>query len=201
MSGELIGEKAIIKRLSLLEERLQNKIIKRGVGRAMTVIDKGITSEIPSQWKEIRRLIGSRFNKRAGRGVISAKVGVAVGRPKGGGGEKMRLGSGRSITLAKNRRGRPGVGFGAENVHWLIFGTAERRQGTKRRGRGPRAIRVATGGRIRRTGRMPPQLPGIVPRGFRKAESKAISVMFETIRTGIDKEAAKLMQEVQTERT
>lgn len=197
MSGVLTGDAALIRRLRDLDDKLQRKIVKQAVGKAMTVISRGIKQQIPPKWKDIKKLIGQRFKRATRTSETQAKVGAAVGKKKGGGGEKIKLSSGKTLTLKKQRdKGRAGVGMGVENVHWFILGTKQRRTGTRRRGRGTRAKTVATGGSIRRTGRMPPQVPRLVARGFRASETAARKALFEGIRDGINREVAKLHAQI-----
>ena len=135
-----------------LDRQLRDK--KRGVRKTVVKATRKAASQATKEIKSkistrsVKKAIGWRLvRKPKSAEEIDAKIGAAVGKKS------------KRATSVKERGGRPGVGIDRRNVHWWFLGTAERSTGSKRSGghRGGNRRRVATGGRIRRTGKMPPQ--------------------------------------------
>ena len=150
------------------------------------MLAKAIKAEVPSKWKEGRKAIGFSFIRGKGKftGTTFAKAGVGAGLKKKAR-EKREASKG-------GRNGRKGVGIGVANFHWFILGTAERETGSKRVGahrRGVKNKRVATGGKVHKTGRMKPN--HIVQRGAQKGRAASLTAMADSFKVGIEREAAK----------
>jgi hypothetical protein len=146
-----------------LSKGMANRIARPALNKSGRLAAKIVKNSVPSKYKGVRKAIGSAsIPTKVNDGFASVKVGAGVGiRRK------------KRATTVKNRKGRKGVGFDARNIHWWFLGTDERTTGTKRKRVGGKRgrkgfrgvqIRVDTGKRKRRTGRMP-------------AQSKPISVL------------------------
>lgn len=113
----LTGDKEIDRKLERLKTGVANKIVRRGMTKALRLITKGIKSEVPSPYKDAKRAIGYRFDKKGGasRDQVRAKAGAGVGKQR----------------KPKERgKGRRGVGISGANIHWAILGTDERQTKT-----------------------------------------------------------------------
>lgn len=152
----LTGDKKLDKALRALDKRKARPIVRKGVNAAMQELVKTIRSEIPSRQKSARRAIGKSLKKG------KFKVGAAVGKKKG--------------AKKKDRRGKPGVGIAAQNIHWLIMGTKDRE-------------RWKTGGGP--TGSTKP-VPA-VQRGFRKGARKAMRAAHAKMRKALE-DAVKIVR-------
>ncbi|MSR60295.1 MAG: hypothetical protein EXS05_22085 [Planctomycetaceae bacterium] len=189
MSATVTGLPELDRKLKDLADKTVNKAMRAGFGAGLRVIVKGIKSEVPAQYKDAKRAIGGRIDKKGGanRDEVRARAGVGVGMKK----EKIDKASAKQ----KGKRAkRKGVGIGARNLHWFILGTAERSTGSKRTGShkaGAVSQRKLTGKPVHSTGRMPPELAGITKGGFRKSEQTAIQTIRSKINEVIMREAAK----------
>lgn len=157
----LEGLKPLQKRLDALKGKAGQRIEKAAVLSGLNVFGGAIKKGVDPQIKQVRKVVRSRFKK--GRKRVVAKVGFGVGP--------------RNIKAVGKERpeGRPGVGIGANNVHWWFMGTKDRttRSGASR-------------------GAMPAQQPGMVPRAYATNKAAAFKKMVDTARKRLDKEAAKL---------
>jgi hypothetical protein len=186
MSAEVLGVKQLQKKMQGLRQSTKNKLERSAVSAGLRVTAKAIKSEVPSTWKEGRKAIGYSFARGRGKwtGATFAKAGVGAGIRK-----KAR--DKRDQNKA-DRSGRKGVGIGVSNFHWFILGTAERETGSKRVGAHRRGVvnkRVATGGKVQKTGRMKPN--PIVQRGAQKGRAASLKAMADNFKAGIEREAAK----------
>lgn len=182
MSSEVLGVESVKKKLEALRLSVQNKLVKASITAGGRVLVKAIKKQIPSRWKDGRKTVRQRFMKgqRYGSPAAMAKVGIGVAMKK------------KKIPPTA-KRNRKGVGIGFNNFHWFVLGTEERETGSKRVGahrRGVKNKRVATGGKVRRTGRMK-KPDSIVQRGAQNGRAAAIMAMAENLRDGIEREAAK----------
>lgn len=165
--------KALGLALEQFRESMQKKIVRGGVNKALRILTKGIKAKVPSKFKGMKRVIGFRMAKK----VLGGKVGAGVGV------KKTKIVAHQAKRAAK-RTGRPGVGIGAENIHWFIMGTGNRVQKTTKR----------------ETGSMPPQVPDLIKQGVESRWNEALNVMAEHIRQQIPKEAAKMAAKVNAAR-
>ena len=146
------------KNVRQLQEALPKKIARKALAEVGKFGVKKIKGEVPGRYRGIRKAIKWRQKKlRYNKGQPSIKIGAGVGKAKV---------QGEATTQKNNREGRPGVGFGSQNIHWWFLGTGRRTTGTKRkriggkRGRGGwrgKEVRVDTGNPKRNRGRMPAQ--------------------------------------------
>lgn len=183
--------KALQKGLEQLKESVQKRIARGALRKAMTVVSKAIRTRIPSPWKDVKKLIGTRMLKRAVGSEIAGKVGVGVGKKS------------KRAKKKKDRTGRPGVGVGPENVHWFILGTGKRFRGQRKiRNRKTGAVTGVrkTKGPVQYTGIMPSQLPRVVQDGFAASYAPALKKMIEATREGIDKERVKIRAAIKAAR-
>lgn len=164
----LTGIDELDKTLSKMKLGAANKIARPAVKKGGGVLLKNMKAAVPSNLKDAKRALGMVVDSKGGptRKEPRAKVGVAVGKASKAG------------TRGK-KAGRPGVGIGARNLHWFVLGTAQRSTGSKRvRSKGvPKGTRKLTGGVVHRTGRMPPQAPGLVKNTAASSTGAVMSAM------------------------
>lgn len=110
---QITGDRRLIRRLERLEKGGGRRVSNAAVRKALTIIARGIRSEIPAKLQSVRRTIGSRFKRTRTQSEKQAKAGLSVGKKRG--------------SKAPRRSSRGGVGIGARNVHWWALGTQERR--------------------------------------------------------------------------
>lgn len=125
----ITGDKALMRKLKMLETTVSKRAARAGVNAGLTPIVRAIKQGIndSAASKEVKRVARPTIGKRLAttQGVVTqAKVGFGVG--KGG---KART---KKITTAQRRREgrgrRRGVGINARNIHWLVLGTKGRVQ-------------------------------------------------------------------------
>lgn len=170
MAATITGSKELDAKFKHLSDKGASKVAVRAIRAGMRLIVRGIKSEIPSHMKGAKQAIRSRFKKNTRKkdGIISAKVGAAVGMSKA-----KQAASSEKAKAAHGRGKKPGVGIGARNIHWALIGTKSRTQKT-------------TG---RKTGIMP--AVGAVKLGFAKSEAAAVQKIKDTLAKGIAREFKK----------
>jgi hypothetical protein len=160
--------------LGQFKDKTQFFILRGATRTGLRVLRKSIQGEIPSEWKQIKPLIGMRM-LRSVKGMDPAgKVGVAVGKVS-----KARQKKIDARTAAHKAGQAKGVGIGPQNVHWFVLGTKSRQTKTGHS-----------------TGRMPPQVPNIVKDGVARGYPKALQAMIAAVQNGIEREAKKLSDKV-----
>ena len=162
MAESITGDRELDRKLGRLRQRVQTKLKKAAVRSALGVAAKEIKKNVPSRFKNVRRSIGWRLGKDK-QYVLAAKVGWRVGKT-----------ARKAKESEVNREGRKGVGIGARNFHWWILGTGER---------------VTESGK--RTGSMPAQDGDIIRGSWSSAQPKVVATMAESLKRGIEREAAK----------
>ena len=154
-----VDMQSLQKNIRRLQDALPKKIARKALAEVGKVGVKKIKGAIPGRYRGVRKAIKWRQKKlRYNKGQPSIKIGAGVGKAKV---------QGEATTQKNNREGRPGVGFGPQNIHWWFLGTKRRTTGTKRKRAGRRKklfggtttryIRVSTGNPKRNRGRMPAQ--------------------------------------------
>jgi hypothetical protein len=136
------------------------KVLRAAVGATMTVMAKAArqavnaSSASPEVKRAARTLIGKRFDRKGGE--VRAKVGFAVGMK---GKKKFRqAGMGKGV-----KKGHSGF-VSAASIHLFVLGTQDRYTGG-RMSRFAGRIRRAVGSHAANfTGRMKPELPGVIGR-------------------------------------
>lgn len=128
---QITGDRQLIRKLERLESRVGRRVAGQGIRKGLTVIRRGIRSEIPTRLQSVRRTIGSRFKKARGQSTKQAKVGLSVGKQR--------------AKKAPKRSTRGGVGISANNVHWWALGTTQRRTRRRQTGRMPANDAVSRG--------------------------------------------------------
>jgi hypothetical protein len=154
------GLAQIIASLRLMAGNVPYKAMQPAINKAAQYAAKQVKASVPGRYKSVRKAIGWRAKKKKfNRGEPGAKVGAGVGRSR--------------ATTQKERKGRPGVGIDARNVHWWFLGTDTRYTGTKRKRVGGRRGRRGWKGKATRidTGKMKAN------RGFMPAQSQPIDVI------------------------
>ena len=160
--------------LSRFKDSVQRRILRQATNKGLRHLQKNIKGEIPSEWKQLKPLIGARMFRSVAGKDPEGKVGAGVGKQT-----KARKAKAADRAAAGKSGAKKGVGISAANVHWPILGTANRQTKSGKS-----------------TGRMPPQVPDIVRNGVKKGYPGAIRVMIETVQVGMDKEAKKLSDAV-----
>lgn len=160
----LTGDKEIDKLLRELANEGISKAAKSAVTKGMRVVAKSQKNKVPPQYKHVKKLIGSRFNKvKKGKqaGTQQAKAGFGVGK-KGKTAKKLR----------QSRKGRKGggVGLSLNNIHWAVLGTEER---TTKDGHP--------------TGKMPKVLENVVPDGTQAALGEVKAKIVESLKASLEK--------------
>lgn len=151
------GDTRLDRKLASLRKAVIKKVISPAVNKALVVLDKSITGEIPGKYRDIRATVGKRLEHSVASdadGVVSGKVGFGVGK---------------SHQSASNRGNKPGVGISSRNIHWAILGT------------GKRATKTG-----KNRGSMPPIIEHAVQNGIASGMSQALSVMQSTIKTNLE---------------
>ena len=170
MAESITGDKALDRKLRQLRDKMQTKIKKAAVKSALLIGAKHIKKEVPSRFKNVRKSVGVRVGKDK-QYVLGAKVGFRVGRKA----------SKESKAAAVAARGAgKGVGISGQNFHWWILGAGYKVGGVRQWKEGGKS-----------TGAMPVQDGEIVPRGWAAAQPKVLAKMAESLKRGIEREAAK----------
>lgn len=168
MTTNITGDKQLDHALEMLKSVAIGRVRRSAVGKALRVIAKGMKGQIPPEYKEMKRAIGSRYAKEKGgpdRGETRAKVGLGVGMTS----KKLKS------FKRKDRPGQPGLGIQPENVHWFVLGTKSRRTKAGQS-----------------TGQMPALLENVIRQGYEASAASAASAMVDGIRQGLEREAARV---------
>lgn len=167
-----VGMNDALDTIHALDQKVERKVIEKALKKALRVVRKGIKSHVPVMVKFAKRLVGINVGQRRGK-EWQSKVGFGVGRATPG--MKKRLRSGKNTYTSKEGVTKDrGVGITSANIHWPVFGTAERRTE-----------------KGRETGRMPVMLDKAVPAGWTGSKNEFIAVMREIIDVEIERELAK----------
>jgi hypothetical protein len=126
-----------------------------------------------------RKTVGSSVKKQAD-GTIGAKVGFGVGKPP----KKKRLAMHERSVYGQGGAGlAKGVGLGVANIHWFVLGTRKRYTGDIKG--------KATGHPRHYTGRIRPELKGLVPTAIVGAKGAMISEAARRSAVALKREAMK----------
>lgn len=177
MAAVVTGIAQVDRLLKALAEQGAERIGKATVAKGVRIFAKGQKSKVPPQYKDMKRLIGSRVGKAksgASKGNTTAKAGFGVGKKKTTKDASGQKSVGKAYLPGK-KHGKRGVGISARNIHWITLGTIERHQ--KKTGKP--------------TGKMPALLNTVIPEGTNSAMPEAKSVMVETARNALRLELAK----------
>ena len=181
-----VDVKKLLKKMEQLSKAAGNKVGKKAITEGAKLMARAIKKQIPSQQKSARKAIGYSFKRpRKGKwkNMIFAKAGAGAGMSK----NKRE----KQASKSKGREGRKGVGIGVSNIMWLLAGTDKRYTGSKRVGahkRGNRK-RVATGGKVKYTGRM--KKSGYVQKAHAQSGKAVEAVIIGQLYKGIMKELSK----------
>lgn len=113
------GIKELDRKMARMKNRVQTKIVKAAIRAGLSVGSKEVRAQIPSQYKTARKAIGWRFKKNKKKGVMEAKVGVAVGKKQA----KLRE-WGRKEEDKRRAAGKKGLGISPMTLHWFVVGTS-----------------------------------------------------------------------------
>lgn len=163
----------LLKKLETLKKG-RNRILTQALAPGMRIVAKEIRKGLPayipndgnrSDFKEAKQAVKSRTGvvKRAADGP----VGTVFGKAGSGVGQKIR----RSGTQGL-RKGRPGVGLSAANLHWYLIGTTHRY--------------TKTGWY---TGRM--RKPKLVQRAFRRTHAQVLRITRKRVHSKLIREWSK----------
>lgn len=129
--GSIIeGDRELLKTLKKMRTTAARRVMSAGAAKAAQVLAKAAKAEVPSRFKGAKKGIGWKKLKVGEAPDGGAKIGSKVGRTgKVAAKDNARLRS-------KGRGGKPGVGIGASNTHWLFLGTKDRRTKNPKRNTG-----------------------------------------------------------------
>lgn len=129
--GRIIeGDKKLLKTLRKMRTTAARRVMSAGAAKAAQVLAKAAKAEVPGNMKGAKKGIGHKKLKVSEARDGGAKVGSKVGRT----GKKAAKDNAR--LRSKGRGGKPGVGIGASNTHWLFLGTKDRRTKNPKRNTG-----------------------------------------------------------------
>jgi hypothetical protein len=177
----ITGVEDLDAKLATLKLGAANKIARPALTKAARHLLKKVKAAVPPDKKEAKKAMGMVVDAKGGksRDLQRAKVGAAVGKAS-------------KVAGNPRRAGRPGVGMDARNIHWFILGTAQRSTGTTRiRSKLGLGQRKLTGGVVRNTGIMPPQMEDVVKGPARAEQGAMIGIMRAEATTRLAKLAAK----------
>lgn len=162
----ITGDKKLDRALAELGKRDASVARRAGVRGAMTIIARGIRSEVPvGKTKALKKSIGSRMAKAKrgpNKGTTEAKVGVNVGKKSG-------------------KR--------APHSHLVALGTKERWTGTRTWKNKGGTVTKSTGNPRAYRGEMPSN--DFVGRGFRKTSGQALQKCLSELVKKIEQAAKK----------
>jgi len=145
------------------------EVLRKGV--ANRIARPGLAKAGRLAVKKIKAEIPSRYKgvrKSIKSRSLKTKYNAGVAGVKVGAGVSRKRGE------KSEQSGKKGVGIGARNVHWWFLGTKQRRTKDGKR-----------------TGRMPVMMTGVSDI-LSRSKSEMVALIREGIKTGIDKEAARL---------
>lgn len=154
----ITGDKKIDRKLNRLTGSGQRRVARSGLGKGMTVLSRGIRNAIPPKYKSAKKTIGRRNKRNKTTKKHEAIVGLGVGK--------------RRKSKKQRNPSKPGVGISRANIHWLVFGTPERK--------GPRGAMPNIG-----------QAGGWVQKGVSSVEAEAVRVMKDQMRNKVLEEVKK----------
>ena len=121
-SGSIIeGDRKLLRTLKNMRATASRRVMSAGAAKAAQVLAKAAKAEIPSHMKGAKKGIGWKKLKKSDAPDGGAKIGSKVGRT----GKKAKADNAR--LRGKGRGGKPGVGIGPSNTHWLFLGTKDRK--------------------------------------------------------------------------
>lgn len=162
ISATITGEKAIDRKLKRLATSGQKRVARAALGKALTVLARGIRNAIDPSQKSAKKTVGTKNKKNKQTGLHEAKVGLGVGK--------------RTASKKQRDSKKGGVGISKENIHWLVLGTKDR-------------TRWKTSGAP--TGGSPPVGKDWLKKGIGASKAEAFRVMQTTARAKIAQEVLK----------
>lgn len=111
IDATITGNKEIDRKLKRLATSGQKRVARAALGKALTVLARGIRNAIDPKQKSAKKTVGTKNKKNKKTGIHEAKVGLGVGK---------------RTKSKKERTSKAGVGISKENIHWLTLGTTER---------------------------------------------------------------------------
>ena len=131
MAGSIIeGDKKLLKTLKKMRTTAARRVMSAGASKAAQVLANAAKAEVTSKFKGAKKGIGHKKLKVSEAPDGGAKVGSKVGRSgKVAAKDNARL-------RKKGRGGKPGVGIGPANTHWLFLGSKDRRTKNPKRNTG-----------------------------------------------------------------
>ena len=146
------GLDLLLKKMSVLENRSAEKILGAMVRAKLNVIGKQMKKDTSKKVKEGRKGVRARWKHKINKNMIKALVGFGVG--------KRKKNKPKTINRQGNKRG--GVGISAQNIHWWVAGTEQRktRYGVDR-------------------GQMPAMQPGLAAQAATKSKGQQNKFMIE----------------------
>lgn len=172
------GLDSILKKLTILETKSAGKVLAAIVRAQLTVIGKQMKADVDKKVKEGRKGVRSRFKNSARKNVIKAVVGFGVGKQPRKKNAKLK-----PVNRKGNRLG--GVGISAQNIHWWVAGTKQRKTGLNR-------LRKPHPPAPHDTGTMDAMQPGLASIAQRKSAGQQNAYMIERGALALEKEIQKI---------
>jgi len=175
--GTIEGAEELARKFARLGGPIGRRAMRAALNAALTVVARyararvNATPAVKAELKaQARRLIGKRFKKQSSgvaKGQVMAKTGFSVGS---------------ASKKEQGWKGMKGVGISAQNIHWFVLGTDERRlwHGSAR---GPKALHP--------TGRIRPLLSGIMQDALAMSQTSALAAARTKISQILSKEASR----------
>ena len=77
----ITGDKALDRKLRAMGAKVEKRVVRSAMSKALTVLKKAIQSEVPiGPTKNLKRAIGKRLEQIEGLGITDGKAGVNVGK-------------------------------------------------------------------------------------------------------------------------
>lgn len=177
-------------RIKSLPLKVEKRIVRKALNKAAGAMVRGIRKQVPKgDTKSAAKEIGKRITTKGGQ--VIAKVGVGVSSPKKKKkGEKPKSKSFFGSLFGRKHRQISDVSKYEPHAHLLALGTKARYTGeiSKKRRDGSVYVKKTKSGRAYR-GFLRPD--GFVKRGAMGARQEFARLLQESIKAGIEKEAAK----------
>lgn len=175
--ADVDGLETILRRMDSFATKGKISVVRAAIRGGLNAAGKQMKADLSSKVKLGRTAVKSRFKK--GKTKVEALVGFGVGKRK----KKAQI-------VKRKRTSKGGVGIGAQNVHWWIAGTKQRRTGHGRSG----GHKIKNGQRaaVMNRGVMPAMQPGLARIATQKAQGKIRAAMIERGSIQLKKEIVKL---------
>jgi hypothetical protein len=177
---DLVGDAQLKQALRGLSDKVTKAAVQNGLRACVKEFADGIKQQVPTQYKNLKRLVGSGLTKAKYK-KQGAKAGFAVA------GASKRVTpkrSGKNVTKAGKLKG---VGLGARNIMWAALGTTRRTVKKTRMYRNGKLVDVSGWN----TGEMRPIFAETVRRGVQSKRASGVKILEVRIWADIVRRVAK----------